>query len=124
MEINQNSINLKTDRIFSSLKRVAIIVLTSSSILLLISIISLLVYREECFSVNSNAGFIIWPTVIASIYSIAYSFLTVITFLIYKIFKRHLIWSTIKPEILFLIMTGLLMAIFYFVNAYTIENYY
>nr|WP_315238979.1 hypothetical protein [uncultured Flavobacterium sp.] len=123
METNQNSINLKTDRIFSSLKRVARIVLTTSSILLLISIISLLVYRGECFSVNSNAGFIIWPAVIASIYSIAYSLLTIITFLIYKTFKRHLIWSTIKTEILFLILTGLVMAIFYFVNAYTVENY-
>ena len=123
METNQNSINLKTDRIFSSLKRVARIVLTTSSILLLISIISLLVYKGESFSVNSNAGIIIWPAVVASIYSIAYSLLTIITFLIYKAFKRHLIWLTIKTEILFFNSDRLFMAIFYFVNAYIIKNY-
>lgn len=124
MKINQNSINLKSDRIFLFLKRVARIVLTTSSILLILSIISLLVYGGECYSVYSNAGFIIWPAVIVSIYSIVYSLLIIITFLIYKAYKRHLIWSTIKNEILFLILTGLLMTIFYFVNRYIIENYW
>ncbi|RZJ48865.1 MAG: hypothetical protein EOO44_19395 [Flavobacterium sp.] len=122
METNQDSINLRTDRIFSSLKKVSRIVLTISSILLLLSIISLLVYRGECYNVNSNVGFIIWPTIIVSIYSILCSLLTIIIFMIYKAYKRLLIWSTIKNEILLLMLTGLLLAVFYFLNVYTIEN--
>lgn len=123
MGIKHNSTDLKTDRIFSSLKRVVRIVLTISSLLLLLSIISLLVYKGECFTIYSNAGFIIWPAIIVTIYSIIYSLLTIVAFLIYKAYKRHLIGSTIKKEIFFLILTGLLMTIFYFVNVYTIENY-
>lgn len=124
MEINQNSLNLKSERIFLFLKRVARIALTTSSVLLILSIISLLVYRGECYSIHSNAGFVIWPAVILSIYSITYSFLIIVTFSIYKAYKRHLIWSTIKNEILFLILVVLLMTIFYFLNRYIIENYW
>ncbi|WP_431244208.1 hypothetical protein ACQ9BO_07545 [Flavobacterium sp. P21] len=124
METNQNSINLKFDKIFSSLKRVARIVLAISSILLIISIISSLVYKGECFSIYSNAGFMIWPAIILSIYSIVYSLLIIVIFLVYKVYKRHLIWATIKSEILFLILTGLLLTIFYFVNSYMVKNYY
>jgi hypothetical protein len=99
------------------------IVLIISSLLLFLSILSLLVYREECFSIYSNAGFVIWPAIVISIYSIIYSLLTMIAFLIYKAYKRDFIWSTIKKEIFFLIITGVLMTVFYFVNVYTIENY-
>lgn len=123
MEIQQNSIDSKTDRIFSSLKQVGRIVLTISSLLLLLSIISLLIYRGECFTIYSNAGFIIWPAIFVTIYSIIYSVLIIVTFLIYKAYKRNLIWSTIKKEIFFLMLTGLLMTIFYFLNVYTMENY-
>jgi hypothetical protein len=123
MEIKQNNIDLKTDRIFSSLKRISRIVLAISSVLLFLSIISLLVYKGECFSIYSNAGFIIWPAIIVTIYSIFYSLLIIITFLIYKAYKRQLSWLKIKKEILFLIVTGVLMTVFYFLNSYTIENY-
>ena len=116
MAIHQNNTNLKADRIFSSLKRVARIVLIMSSLLLLVSIVLLLVYRGECFSIYSNAGFVIWPTIVISIYSIVYSLLIIVAFLIHKAFKHDLIWSTIKKEILFIIVTVVLMTVFYFVN--------
>ena len=120
MEINQTT--SKKDRILASLKRITRIILLISSAFLLISTILLLVYGRQCFSIYSHTGDIIWPTIIVTIYSLLYSVIVIIASLIYNAYNRHPIWSLLKKEILFLILTGILMTIFYFVNGYTISN--
>ncbi len=124
MEINQTIINSKSDKIFASLKRVSRISLIISSALLFISVILLLVYKGECFSFSSKIGSVIWFAILVAIYSIFYSLIVIVVFFIYQIYKRHLFWSLIKREIVLLILTSILMAIFYFVNFYTIKNFY
>ena len=120
MKINQTT--SKTERIFALLKRVARIVLAISSTLLLISTILLLAFGGQCFSIHSHVGDIIWPAIMVTIFSLFYSVIVIIASLIYHINKRHSIWLLIKNEILFLILTAILMTIFYFVNSYTISN--
>ena len=122
MEINQTT--SKTDRIFGYLKLIARITLTISSTLLLTSTVLLLVYKEQCFSLYSHAGDIIWPTIIISIYSLLYTFTVILVFFIYKTYQRNITRTSIKKEILLFILTGLLLTIFYFVNNYTVSNYY
>jgi hypothetical protein len=120
MEINQ--VVSKTDRIFGYLKLIARITLSISSTLLLISTVLLLVYKEQCFSLHSHAGDIIWPTIIISIYSLLYSFIVISVFVIYKTYQRNLTQASIKKETLLFILTGLLVTIFYFVNSYNVSN--
>lgn len=122
MEINQTT--SKPDRIFGYLKLIARIMLTISSTLLLTSIVLLLVYKEQCFSLHSHTGDIIWPTIIISIYSLLYSFIVIWVFVICKIYQPNLPRASIKKEILLFILTGLFLTIFYFVNSYTVSNYY
>jgi uncharacterized integral membrane protein len=114
----------KTDRIFSYLKLAARILLIISSLLLLLSILLLFVYEEECFNVNSGVGDIMWPTIVASIYSVAYSLLVILSSLLYYANGRQGIWPLLKKEILLLVLTGILIAVFYFANRYFISNYH
>ena len=114
----------KTDQILGYLKLVARITLTISSTLLLTSTVLLLVFKEQCFSLYSHAGDIIWPTIIISIYSLLYSFIVILVFVIYKTYQRNLTRKSIKKEILLFILTGLLLTIFSSVNSYTVSNYH
>ena len=122
MEINQTT--SKTDRIFGYLKLIARITLTISSTLLRTSIALLLVYKGQCFSLYSNTGEVIWPTILISVYSLLYSFVMILVFVIYKTYQGNLTTALFKKETLLFILTGLLLAIFYFLNNYTINNYY
>jgi hypothetical protein len=122
MEINQAT--SKTDRIFGYLKLIARITLTISSTLLLISTVLLLVYKEQCFSLHSHTGDVIWPTILISVYSLLYSFVMILVFVIYKTYQGNLTTALFKKETLLFILTGLLLAIFYFLNNYTINTYY
>ncbi len=122
MEINQ--IISKPDLILGYLKLIARIALTISSALLFTSTILLIVYKGQCFSLNSHTGDIIWPTIIITGYSLLYSLIIILAFLIYKTYKQNLTWTSIRKEILLLILTGLLLTIFYFVNSYMVSNYY
>lgn len=121
METNQAT--SKTERVFDWLTRVSRIILLISSTLLIISIISLLIFRRQCFSIHSHAGVIIWPAIMITIFSLLYSAIMIIVSSIYHISKRQPLWAIIKKDVLFIILTGLLMTIFYFLNSYTISNY-
>lgn len=120
METNQ--ILSKPDRIFGYLKLIARIMLKISSTLLLISIVLLLVFKGQCFSLYSHAGDIIWPSIIITIYSLLYSSIIILGFFIFKTYRKNLIWNSIKKEGFLFILTGLILTIFYFVNHYTISN--
>lgn len=124
MTIDQNKPNLKTERTYGCLILIARIALTISSTLLLTSIILLLLYKGECFSIYSHAGDIIWPTIIMTIYSLFYSFIMLLVFVIYSAHRRNFAWASIKKETLLFTLTGLLLTIFYFVNSYMISNHY
>jgi high-affinity Fe2+/Pb2+ permease len=120
----KKTLTTKTDRIFSYLKLAARILLIISAMLLLLSIIFLFVYQEGCYYVHSNIAFIMWTAVIMSFYSGFYSILIIAASLIYHINKKQRIWPIVKKEILLLMLTGILMTVFYFVNDYYIGNYH
>ena len=94
IELNQTI--SKKDRIFACLKLIARITLTISSTLLIISTVLLLIYKEQCFGFHSLEGDIIWPTIIISIYSLLYSGVMILIYVLYKTYQRNLILASIK----------------------------
>jgi len=106
-------INLKencVEKVIYYLRKCQWISLISSSFSLLVSIILILIFRQEIWELDELSGGIAWLSLILSIYSILFSVIATVALIIYYRIKKLIIWPFIRKESMLLILTiGLLL---------------
>jgi hypothetical protein len=90
--------------------------------MLLASIVLLLMYGERSYTFDSPVGEIIWPTIIVTGYTLVFSVIMILASLWYYKPKKEFVWSLMKREIAFFLLTASLITVFYFLNNYTLHN--
>lgn len=116
MKINQTKNHLQINSIISKLSQWTKISMMFSSVCLLLSIMLLLIYRQEIGNADSIPGAIIWYSIIIAFYSVLVSLITFIIFAIYYRSKNQNFWQLIKREIMLLTLTIVLILILSFIS--------
>jgi len=108
------SINLKKNHVEKAahyLRKCLKLSLIFSSFSLVVSIILILIDRQEKWNLNEFSIGFFWISLIISIYSIVFSMLSILILMISYRVKKQIMWPFLKTEIILLILTITLILI-------------